>query len=201
MVNAEISKLETQIMELNEKVTKLRRDVPPVKVKNYSFDTLTGKVSLLDLFGDKDTLFMIHNMGQGCRYCTLWADGFNPFVPHLEDQFALALVSKDKPDVQRRFSNERGWRFRMVSHGGKGEYIDEQSNEPGGGNLSPGMAVYTRKGTEIFKKSWAQFGPGDLYCSFWHVLNLAGRSGEDVFPQFSYWKRPEKLDDGGTNLR
>ena len=45
----EIEKVETQIMELTQKLVNLRKDVAPVKVKNYSFATITGKVSLLEL--------------------------------------------------------------------------------------------------------------------------------------------------------
>jgi predicted dithiol-disulfide oxidoreductase (DUF899 family) len=35
------------------------------------------KVRLSSLFGKKDELILIDNMGQGCPYCTMWADGFN----------------------------------------------------------------------------------------------------------------------------
>ncbi len=57
-------------------------------------------------------------MGQGCRYCTVWADGFIGFLPHLENAMSVVLLSKDPPELQRRFANERGWRFRLASHDG-----------------------------------------------------------------------------------
>jgi predicted dithiol-disulfide oxidoreductase (DUF899 family) len=57
--------------------------MPTIEVRNYTFTTIDGETSLLDMFGGKDRLLLIHNMGQGCRYCTLWADGFNGFLPHL----------------------------------------------------------------------------------------------------------------------
>lgn len=194
----ELQKAERELFELTEKVSKLRRDSPLTPVKNYVFSTIEGETELLSLFGDKDTLFMIHNMGQGCRYCTLWADGLNAFLPHIESRFALALASKDSPQVQRTFANSRGWRFKMVSHGG-GEYASEQSVLPNESNV-PGMVCYTRKGKEIFKKNYVSFGPGDEFCSLWNVLSLAGVSSEEWVPQYTYWKRPETLDDGGENL-
>tara|TARA_B100001123_G_C14814729_1_gene829773 strand:+ start:144 stop:287 length:144 start_codon:yes stop_codon:yes gene_type:complete len=46
-------------------------------------------------------------MGQGYRYCTLWADGFNGFLSHLEDAMSVVLISKDDPKKQRKFANER----------------------------------------------------------------------------------------------
>lgn len=193
----EIQKTEFQIHELIKKLGQLRRDSPPQKVENYTFKNTNGEVSLLELFGDKEVLFAIHNMGQGCRYCTLWADGINGFVSHLEDRFALVVLSKDAPEQQRRFANSRGWRFQLASHGG-GDYIREQSAIEGGDNI-PGMVCYTRKGSEIYKKNFTGFGPGDIFCSVWHILNMAGYGEENWTPQFNYWQRPTKLDDGGEN--
>lgn len=193
-----IQQLEQDIQQKIEKLNELRKQAAPTPVRNYQFRTLDGDVSLLDLFAGRDKLFAIHNMGQGCRYCTLWADGLNPFVPHLESSFAVVLLSKDPPEVQRAFANQRGWRFRMASHGG-GEYIKEQSVCEGGDNM-PGMVAYTRRGDQILKLNSAVFGPGDLYCTMWHVLSLAGLGDGDWTPQYAYWKRPQKLDDGGQGI-
>lgn len=194
----DIEKLETEIQEKIAKLAELRKKAKPTPVKNYEFKTLDGTVTLLDLFAGKNTLFAIHNMGQGCRYCTLWADGLNAFVPHLESEYAVALLSKDPPDVQRTFANSRGWRFRTASHAG-GEYIRDQDVSPGQTN-SPGIVVYTRKDNKIFKRASAGFGPGDLYCSIWHILALAGIGEDKWTPQYSYWRRPQKLEDGGLKV-
>lgn len=191
----EIQKVEAEIFELTQKLEKLRKENKPAAVKNYSFTDLAGEVSLLELFGDKDKLLVIHNMGQGCRYCTLWADGLNGLLPHLEDQFSVVLVSKDTPEVQRKFANSRGWRYRMASHGG-GSYIQEQSVAPGKDNM-PGIVFYERSGNSISKKNSSVFGPGDLFCPQWHILSLAGIGLEDWNPQYNYWQRPQKMDDGG----
>ena len=194
----EIKDIENQIYKLNEKLTTLRKASPTTKVPNYTFKTVEGEITLLELFGENDRLLMIHNMGQGCRYCMLWADGFNGFLPHLESAMSVTLVSKDTPELQRRFANERGWRFRLASHGG-GEYIRKQTVTEGEGN-SPGAVVYERVGDEIFRKNSSEFGPGDIYCSMWGLLGLAGMGEEDWTPQYNYWKRPLKLDDGGLNV-
>jgi predicted dithiol-disulfide oxidoreductase (DUF899 family) len=194
----EIQQLEQEIGKQIAKLYELKKNAAPQLVKNYTFQTLEGEVTLRELFGDKTTLFAIHNMGQGCRYCTLWADGFNPWVNHLESEFAVVLLSKDPPELQRKFANSRGWRFRMASHGGN-EYIQEQSVVPGESNM-PGMVCYVREGEKLFKKSDANFGPGDLYCSLWHILSLAGQGEETWTPQYNYWRRPQKMDDGGLKI-
>lgn len=197
-VAGEIQAMETEIFELTAKLAELRRNHSVGAVRDYSFTTQSGEATLLDLFGEQDQLMMIHNMGQGCRFCTVWADGFNGFLPHLESAMSVVLVSKDDPETQRRFANARGWRFRLASHGG-GDYIREQSAQEGVDNM-PGVVVYERSGEVIIRKNSAVFGPGDLYCSLWNLLALAGL-GEDAFtPQFSYWQRPAKLDDGGENV-
>ena len=198
MANAEITALEAQIFELTAKLNALRQAEIGDTVPNYTFATQGGETSLLRLFGAHDTLLVIHNMGQGCRYCTLWADGFNGFLPHLESALSVVLVSKDAPDLQRQFANSRGWRFRLASHGG-GTYIQEQTVQEGTANM-PGAVVYTRDGDTIRRKNACVFGPGDLYCSAWNLLGLAGLSEADWTPQYNYWQRPAQLDDGGANL-
>lgn len=193
-----IQQLELEIQEQIAKLNALRREAPPAPVKNYRFQTLEGEASLLDLFAGREKLFAIHNMGQGCRYCTLWADGLNALLPHLESVFAVVLLSKDPPEAQRVFANARGWRFRMASHGG-GEYIREQSVLPGEGN-APGIVAYARRGDQVVRLNGTPFGPGDLYCPMWHVLSLAGVGEGEWTPQYAYWKRPSKLDDGGQKI-
>jgi predicted dithiol-disulfide oxidoreductase (DUF899 family) len=195
----EIARLEQEIAERIEKLAALRKAQAGTPVRDYPFETLTGPTTLSRLFGDRSTLIAIHNMGQACRYCTVWADGFNGFLAHLEDAAAVVLLSKDTPHVQRTFASARGWRFQMASHGG-GEYIREQTVIQGGGN-APGVVVYRRDGDRILRLNAAPFGPGDLYCALWHVLALAGIGDGDWTPQYSYWKRPTRLEDGGQNVR
>jgi len=198
MANAEIQELEQRVFDLIAKLNELRKSSGGDEVRNYSFATINGKTDLLSMFGSKSTLLLIHNMGQGCRYCTLWADGFNGFLKHLESVMAVVLVSKDPPELQRQFANSREWRFRLASHGG-GDYIREQTVMDGEENM-PGAVVYERDGDKITRKSSCIFGPGDIYCSMWSLLGLAGLGSDDWTPQYAYWKRPEKMDDGGANL-
>ena len=147
MANTEIIELEHKIFELTAKLNELRKSGAGDEIRNYAFATIDGEVSLLDMFGDKATLLLIHNMGQGCRYCTLWADGFNGFLKHLESVMSVVLVSKDPPDLQRQFANSIDWRFRLASHDG-GEYICEQTVMDGAENM-PGAVVYERDGNKI----------------------------------------------------
>ena len=198
MSSQEIVDLEQEIAERIARLNALRKANSREPVPNYAFHTLSGEVSLLDLFGDREQLLAIHNMGQGCRYCTLWADGFNGLLPHLESIFSVVLLSKDPPETQRRFANVRGWRFHLASHGGS-NYLQEQ-NFLDCGDLYAGAVLYERESGQVFRKNACVFGPGDLYCAFWSLAGLAGLGEKDWTPQYAYWLRPEKLDDGGANL-
>ena len=198
MSRERIIELQQQIFQSIGELGELLKQTKGEPVADYKFATTEGEASLSELFAGKDTLLAIHNMGQGCRYCTLWADGFNGFLPHLESTMSVVLLSKDPPELQRRFANSRGWRFRLASHGG-GDYIREQTVLDGQENF-PGAVVYKRQGDTIVRFNTCVFGPGDLYCSMWNLLALAGTGPEDWTPQFNYWQRPEVLDDGGENV-
>ena len=195
---SEIADLERQVAELSERLNALRRAASGDAVRDYVFRTQEGEVRLGELFVGHSKLLAIHNMGQGCRYCTLWADGINGFLPHLESAMSVVLLSKDAPEVQRRFANSRGWRFRLASHMG-GDYIREQSTSPGHDNM-PGAVIYETDGEVIRRKNVVVFGPGDMFCSAWNFLALAGLGVDDWTPQYTYWSRPATLDDGGLNL-
>jgi predicted dithiol-disulfide oxidoreductase (DUF899 family) len=195
----EADALEAELMEKAKRLAALRRAEPPVEVPDYALATQSGETRLSALFGDRDKLLAIHNMGQACRYCTLWADGLNGVVPHLEDAMAVVLLSKDPPETQRRLAQDRGWRFRMASHGGR-PYMKEQCAMQGYDNC-PAAVVYERQGGKILRRARTGFGPGDLYAPIWHLLALAGIGQDEWTPQFHYWRRPEKMEDGGANLK
>jgi hypothetical protein len=88
-----------QIADLRGKMRELQQSVEPVEVSDYEFSTIEGQVRLSELFADKEYLLVIHNMGAGCRYCTLWADGFNG--SSRTSKIALPL-SSPHPTTRRR---------------------------------------------------------------------------------------------------
>src|SRR4051812_46584586 len=117
--SGKIKALRKQMGALREELTKTREAAEPQEVKDYTFTRSTGdEAKLSDLFGDKEHLILIHNMGTGCAYCTLWADGFNGVFDHLNDRAAFALSSPDEPAKQKKFAESRGWRFPVESHAG-----------------------------------------------------------------------------------
>src|SRR5690242_9389312 len=108
-----------QIAELRQKMRDAQAAVEPEEVKDHVLTRSDGAtVRLSELFGAKADLFVIHNMGRSCPYCTLWADGFNGVYDHLASRAAFVVSSPDPPETQRQFAASRNWKFPMVSHAG-----------------------------------------------------------------------------------
>jgi len=178
-----------QIGELRKKIRDLRQSTEPEAVEDYALESAEGPVRLSSLFGDKDHLFVIHNMGTGCRYCTLWADGFNGILPHLEDRAAFVVCSPDTPEQQKQFAESRGWRFRMLSH--QGTTFAEDMGYRSGNGWMPGVSVFARKDGRIVRVSDASFGPGDDFCALWHLFDLIPEGAGDWAPKYKYEPRDQ----------
>lgn len=73
-------------------------------------------------------------------------------------------------------------------------------NERQGSDNYPGVATCKRDGDRIIRLNSSIFGPGDLYCPTWNLLAMAGLGFDDWTPQYAYWTRPEKMDDGGKDV-
>ncbi|MFO1039869.1 MAG: DUF899 family protein [Geminicoccaceae bacterium] len=160
-----------QIEQLRERMRTLRSEIEPQPVEDYSFKTTDAEVKLSDLFGPKNELFVVHNMGRSCPYCTLWADGFNGVYQHLADRAAFVVATPDTPDVQAEFADSRGWRFPMVSHAGTSFAADMGYKRENGG-LMPGVSAFRKEGDRVMRVADAGFGPGDDFCAVWHFFDL-----------------------------
>lgn len=183
----EIDRLEKELRSVRAKLAEARRRAPREEVRDYVFEGPDGTdVALSDLFGDKPDLLVIHNMGRGCRYCTLWADGFNGVLDHLEDRAAFVIVSPDEPQAQAAVAAERGWKFRMCSARGTTFFKDMGFQRETGGAM-PGVSAFHRGADgRIYRVARTRFGPGDDFCSVWHLFDLLADGAGEWAPQFHY---------------
>lgn len=179
-----LAQYRAEIAGLRRKMRALQETVEPQPVTDYEFATQAGAVRLSELFGAKDDLFVIHNMGAGCPYCTLWADGFNGVLPHLENRAAFVVSSPDAPATQERFRASRGWRFRMVSHQGSSFAAD--MGYRGEDGFLPGVSVFKRRDGAILRVSDTGLGPGDDFCSVWHFFDMLPEGSSGWRPRFAY---------------
>ncbi len=172
-VDAELDAIEAQIGELQSRRAELRGLRARETVADYRLTSSAGEpVSLGALFGAKQDMFLVHNMGTSCNYCSLWADGFVGLLPHLERRAAFVVVSPDSPERQRAIAEARGWPFRMVSAAGT-SLFDDLGFVDGIGDPMPGVSTLRRREDGAIERvQRAEFGPGDQFCAAWHLLDL-----------------------------
>ena len=194
MTDQEQQELEKEFMNAYEemqafrkKMMDLRARIPKLEVQDYDLkDTEGNSVKLSELFGDKDDLILVHNMGKSCPYCTLWADGFIGYNDHLSNRASFVLSSPDDPPTLKEFASGRGWNFRTVSTHDSSFTEDVGFYSEKGGYM-PGVSIFKKEAYgKIFRTSKDFFGPGDYYCSVWHLFDLLPDGASGWEPKYKY---------------
>ena len=175
-----VHELQIEIMKLKQTLAQEIASREPDVVEDWELTNLDGsKVMLSGLFGDKEELLVIHNMGRGCHYCSLWGDTMIGIAKHLQQRCGFVLCSNDPAEVIAEFRALRGWDYPCVSGDGSGfakamGYMNDE-----GGPL-PGVSAFHKKadGT-LVRTAHGSFGPGDDFCAVWPMLDLIrGGKGE-----------------------
>ena len=180
-----LAEFRKQIAAVRSEMRVLQAAVEPQPVDDYLFTTTTGEIRLSDLFGKKHDLFIVHNMGSSCPYCTLWADGYNGIYDHLASRAAFIVSSPDSPALQQEFARGRGWKFPMVSHQGT-SFAQDMGYRSERGAWLPGISVFRREGQRILRVSDSGFSPGDDFCAHWHFLDLLPQGAGEWRPKLNY---------------
>lgn len=184
----EVQELETQLLQLKQQLTAARRRQPRQEVKSdYAFGGPNGtNVRLSELFGGKSDLLVIHNMGKGCSYCTLWADGFNGLFPHLNDRAAFIVVSPNDPHTQAEFAASRGWKFPMVSCANT-TFVSDMGVASAEYGTYPGITAFHRdEDGRIYRIASSPLGPGDDFCAVWPLFDLLQDGANGWEPKYEY---------------
>ncbi|HEU4509482.1 MAG TPA: DUF899 family protein [Pyrinomonadaceae bacterium] len=186
-IDRQIDDLDYQLQDIKRRLAQLRRERPREEISDYQLLDCEGrKASLSSLFGDHDRLILVHNMGRGCTYCTMWADGFVGLLPHLNSRAAFVVTSPDQPAAQKEFARSRGWNFPMYSVAGTSLVADLGFDDPEQG-LMPGVSVLMKESDgKIYRTGRAEFGPGDDFCAVWHFLELFPEGIDGWEPKLNY---------------
>lgn len=179
---AKLDAMRASISAIRQDMRALQAAIEPQPVADCVLDGWEGPVRLAALFGDKDTLFAIHNMGRRCDYCSLWADSFNGVHRQIATRAAFVVISPDAPAAQKRLAAERGWTFPMASYGTSG--FGEAMGYARDGGWYPGVSVLRKRPEGIVRVSDAAFGPGDDFAGIWHLFDLIpeGAAGWEPIP-------------------
>jgi len=185
-ITDKIESLEKEMMETKKELATLRAQQSHALMQDYTLlNQFNETVHLSELFGEKNELIMPFNMGRKCSYCTLWADGYNGLVNHLEDRAAFVVVSPDSPEVQKEFATSRNWAFTMVSSQNMDFYKD--MDMLGEDDTWPGVVTFIKnENGEIFRYAKSFFGPGDNFCAMWDFNDLLPIQDETWAPKYIY---------------
>ncbi len=178
-----------KLVALHGELQALQAAVEPQLVEDYVLQGWDGPVRLSELFGDKDDLFLIHNMGAGCSSCSMWADGFNGVYDHLASRAAFVVASPDPVDAQKKLAARRGWRFPMVCYAESPLAKDlgyRDLAEGGRGGWDAGVSVFRRDGERILRVSDAEFMEFDDFCIVYHLFDLIPDADMNWQPSSSY---------------
>jgi predicted dithiol-disulfide oxidoreductase (DUF899 family) len=119
------------------------------RIEDYTLRDNAGRgAKLSSLFGRREHLVVVHNMGKSCPNCALWGDEFNGMLRHLERAAAFCVISPDDPRTQKRYVKQRGWRSRLYSARGT-SFIRDLGFERKRGKPEPGVSVLRKKGETI----------------------------------------------------
>jgi len=187
MDDTQIRALYEQSQAIQNQLVAALRSRGPEPIADATLTRPDGRpVQLSELFGDHDEMLLVHNMGKGCSYCTLWADGFNGIADHLANRAAFVLVSPDAPADLGSFAAGRSWRFDCASAHGT-SFVQDLGYEPKPGVYMPGLSslLKTADGS-IERVVHTPMGPGDMYCNLWHMLDLLPRGVNGWEPKYEY---------------
>ncbi len=189
-LQAEYEEAWANLQEAKQRVVEVSRRIGPERVEDYELRGREGSVRLSEMFGDKQDLILMHNMGSECPYCTMWADEFQGVLRHLQDRAGFVVVSPNSVDVQQALRKKRGWTFEMYSAEGT-SFIRDMGFESDGvsynSNAMPGVSTFRKNADgSIDRVARDFFGPGDLYCGAWHLFDLLSDGADDWEAKLEY---------------
>jgi predicted dithiol-disulfide oxidoreductase (DUF899 family) len=195
---------EKEFTRLRDELSEWRRELPWTKVdKVYRFDSLDGKESLVDLFGECSQLIVYHFMfdpdwTEGCKSCSLIADLYNPAVVHLKHRdVSMVTISRAPLDKLSAFRKRMGWTFKWVSSvgndfnrdfhvtftaedlaAGTGDYND--GAKPFGTKEAPGISVFFKDDQGSVFHTYSSYARGlDIFITAYNLLDIVPKGRDE----------------------
>jgi predicted dithiol-disulfide oxidoreductase (DUF899 family) len=206
---------EKEFTKARDALSAARRDLPWVKVdKDYAFDTLQGRKTLADLFGNKSQLVVYHFMlgpgwVQGCPSCSYLADHFDGMTTHLAQRDVTFMAVSRAPLAEiEAYKKRMGWHFPWASSFGTDFNRDlgvtfskdeadakaaayNYGTVPVNSEELPGLsAFYKNERGEVFH-TYSTYARGlDILVGTYNVLDMAPKGrDEDSLPWSMAWVR------------
>ena len=228
-VSARVALLEAekQLTRQSDALARQRRALPWVAVeKVYTFETGEGKKTLAELFAGRSQLIVYHfmlgpNTPDGCPGCTMFADGFDGALIHLEHHDVTLLAASRAPlETLNAYKRRMGWRFPWVSSQG-GDFnrdfsaFNEKDRANGTGfnfGTPKRAALNVIEDDELMALSAFALEDGVVYHTYtcydrgtdgmhlvWQMLDVAPKGRDEAAWKGKDW--PRKHDEYGTSAK
>lgn len=156
----ELRQAEVDLMHQREKVASLRRQLPDgAPVRDYEFlegprrlddgDEPVTPVRLTELFSAADRALVVQHVMYGkaqtapCPMCTMWVDGLNAVVGHIEQNADYVVASAADPEALRAHARARGWSNVRLLSCGDNTFQYDFGAEDEEGNQNSTFSVFT----------------------------------------------------------
>jgi predicted dithiol-disulfide oxidoreductase (DUF899 family) len=208
----ELRQAEVALMRQREEVAALRRRLPPgTPVRDYEFsegprrladgDDPVTTVRLSELFGAPDRALIVQHVMYGkaqetpCPMCTLWVDGLNAVVRHIERNADFVIASAAGPTALRAHARARSWKDVRLLSCGDNTFQYDFCAEDEEGNQNSAFSVFTLDpdgSPRHFYTNHPQMADDafergvDLLSPVWHLLDLTPRGRGDWYAGLDY---------------
>jgi predicted dithiol-disulfide oxidoreductase (DUF899 family) len=217
--SAELLAREKELTKHRDEVSKLRRDLPWVRVeKDYVFEGPNGKETLSDLFGGNSQLITYHFMyapgdEEGCPGCTFVSDhtdAANLHLPHHD--VTLLAVSRAPLGEFLPYKKRMGWNFKWVSSAGSDFNYDFQASfkrddldsgpvlynfamQKLKGEEQPGLSVFYKDPEGNIYHTYSSYERGlDLLIGTYNYLDLTPKGRNESSPM-DWLERHDKYEE------
>ena len=203
---------EKELTHAKDALSAERRQLPMVKVeKQYTFETGSGPVSLLDLFEGRPQLLLYHFMfapgvhgwpGAGCPGCSMFLDNIGQFTPvHLRARgISLAVVSRAPLTNIEAYQKRMAWPHRWVSSANNSFNVDFGMTTAEG--EQHGLSVFLLKEGEIFRTYFTSARGTEALGNVWGFLDATPYGRQENWekspagwPQaapYQWWRRHDE---------
>lgn len=205
---------EKELTRQRDEVNQLRLEMPWRKLdKNYVFETVDGKKSLAELFGDCGQLAVYHFMfgpdwEEGCPSCSLLMDNIDGTWGHLKaNDVSFVAVSRAPLAKLEAFRKRMGWNVRWASSFGTdfnrdfGVSFTEEEVAAGGpgynfGTLPPfmgelhGFSSFAKDERGQVFHTYSTYARGaESLLGIYGILDMMPKGREKDTPQIMAWVR------------
>jgi predicted dithiol-disulfide oxidoreductase (DUF899 family) len=191
----ELLKEEKEFSKQLEKINAKRRQLPMVEIKKeYIFDGIDGKESLLGLFKGRKQLIVQHFMfdpewDEGCSGCSFQSDNIGNLAHLHARDVTLVLVSRAPLEKLGKFKKRMGWEFPWYSSYENDFNYDFHVTI----DASRGSDVYNYEDVSTMGEKWKNWRgeqPGN---------SVFIRKGDRIFHTYSAYERGCELLIGTLN--